>query len=118
MTQRKGYYDDGQKRTATILYRGKFNKRYLELERRMFRWIHISKEESDTLQMNNTLPKNSGYHYTDESGRNMVEYHVDSCKIFQKRMNEDTEFDGRLSVRMGKDEKPLISLGHDECIFK
>ena len=48
----------------------------------------------------------------------MVEYHVDACDIFQERMNVDTAFGGRLSVRMEKDDKPLIIFGHDECIFK
>ena len=43
-TRMKGYYVDGHERPATILYRDKFNKRYLELERRMFRLIYISKE--------------------------------------------------------------------------
>ena len=84
----------------------------------MFRWIQISKQESDELQTNGMLPKSSGYHYTDNSGVDMVEYHVDSCETFQERMNKDTIFGGNLSVRMKKDEKPLIIFGHDECIFK
>ncbi len=48
----------------------------------------------------------------------MVECHIDLCKEFQERMNEETKFCGNLRVRMNKDEKPLIMFGHDEAIFK
>ncbi len=43
-----------------------------------------------------------------EDGEEMVEYHVNSCKEFQERMNEETKFGGNPSVRMNKEEKPLI----------
>ena len=48
----------------------------------------------------------------------MVEFHVDSCTEFQERMNSETKFGGNLSMRMNKEEKPLIMFGHDEAIFK
>jgi len=48
----------------------------------------------------------------------MVEYHVDICHLFQDRMNERTKFGGNLSVRLAKEEKPLLMYGHDESIFK
>jgi hypothetical protein len=48
----------------------------------------------------------------------MVEYHVNSCTEFQERMNNETKFGGNLSVRMNKEEKPLIMFGHNEAIFK
>jgi hypothetical protein len=32
-------------------------------------------------------------------------------------MDKETEFGGKLSVRIGN-ERPLIMFGHDECIFK
>ena len=51
---------------------------------------------------------NSGYHYTDDSGCDMVDYHVNLCEIFQTKMNKETLFGGRLSVRLGKDEMPSI----------
>jgi hypothetical protein len=40
----------------------------------------------------------------------MVEYHVDSYKEFQERMNEETKFGGKLSMKMNKEEKPFIYL--------
>ena len=33
-------------------------------------------------------------------------------------MNKETEFGGNLRVQMDKNEKALIILGHNECIFK
>ena len=48
----------------------------------------------------------------------MIEYHVDSCKNLQEKMNLETEYGGKLSVRKSPNEKALIVFGHDECIFK
>jgi hypothetical protein len=39
----------------------------------------------------------------------MVEFHVDTCHIFEERGNNGTKFGGK---------KPLIMFGHDECTFK
>jgi hypothetical protein len=47
----------------------------------------------------------------------MVELHVDTCHILEKRANDGTKFGGNLSVRK-KEEKQLLMFGHDECIFK
>ena len=63
------------------------------------------------------IPKNNGFHYKTKDGVDMVEYHIDSHSLFQDRMAA-TEFGGNLSVRLKKGERPLISFGHDECIFK
>jgi hypothetical protein len=37
-----------------------------------------------------------------ENGEEMVEYHVDLCKGFQERINEETTFGRMLSVMMKK----------------
>ena len=63
--------------------------------------------------MKKLIPKDSGYKYTNEDGVNMIEYHVDCCHLFQDRMNKETLFGGRLSVRKDPQEKALIMLGHD-----
>jgi len=63
------------------------------------------------------IPKNNGFHYKTKDGVDMVEYHIDSHSLFQDRMAA-TEFGGNLSVRLKKGEWPLVSFGHDECIFK
>ena len=116
--RRKGYYVDGHERPATIEYRNKFVKRYLQYEQRMFRWIQITKARSDQLANEKIIPENSGYAYNDSNGDMMVEHHVDSCSLFQDEMNNETIFGGNLSVRKPQNSKPLIIWGHDECIFK
>jgi len=47
----------------------------------------------------------------------MVEHHVDESEDFQARMNIEP-FGGNLSVRLSPNVRPLIIVGHDECIFK
>ena len=74
--------------------------------------------ESQAIKEKGLVAKNSGYKYTDKNGIDMVEYHVDSSYLFQDQMNKETEFGGKLSVRLEQHEHPLIIFGHDECIFK
>jgi hypothetical protein len=74
--------------------------------------------ESQAIEEKGLVAKNSGYKYTDKNGIDMVEYHVDSSYLFQDQMNKETEFGGKLSVRLEQHECPLIIFGHDECIFK
>ncbi len=50
-------------------------------------------------------------------GHGMVEYHVDTCDLFQKRMNEETIFGGKRGVRYESGQM-LINLGHDEAIME
>ena len=57
-----------------------------------------------------------GYHYKAPNGP-MVECHVDDHPSFQDKLSH-LEFGGNLSVRKPPNEKPLISFGQDECIFK
>ena len=68
--------------------------------------------------MKKLIPKDSGYKYTNEDGVNMIEYHVDCCHLFQDRMNKETLFGGRLSMRKDTQKKAPIMFGHDECIVK
>jgi hypothetical protein len=56
----------------------------------------------------------SGHKYSDpKDGRQMMEHHVDSCDSWGIAL----PLGGNLSVRIGND-RPLIIIGHDECIFK
>ena len=85
----------------------------------MFRWIQIALEEAALLEEQGMIPRQSRFHYKDEStGIDMVKYHVDACKVFLEKMKQETEFGGNLSVRFPDNNKPLIVFGHDECIFK
>ena len=56
----------------------------------MFRWIQITEKEAIDLETTGALPKQSGYRYESDTGKTMVEYHVDTCDVFQRRMNEET----------------------------
>ena len=86
-------------------------------ERRAHRWIQISLEESKELEKKGLAPADSGYRYSDDNHQDMVEYHVDASQIFQDRMNNETKFGGKLSVRLDKETRPLLMFGHDESIF-
>jgi hypothetical protein len=67
-------------------------------------WIQITKQESIECENKGLVPRNSGYHYSLDTGIDMLEYHVDSCSEFQVRMNEETEFGGQPSVRKEEHE--------------
>jgi hypothetical protein len=97
--RRKGYYVDGHEKPATIEYRKKFVSRYLQYERRAHRWIQIPLQEATQLEMKRLIPKSSGYRYTDEEGKDMVEFHVDTCHVFEEQANQGAEYGGWLSVR-------------------
>jgi hypothetical protein len=115
--RKKSYYVDGHERESTINYRWRFIERYLGYEQRMFRWIQITEKEAIDLETTGALPKQSGYRYESDTGVTMVEYHVDTCDVFQQRMNEETKYGGRRSIRY-KEGKMLIIWGHDEAIIK
>jgi hypothetical protein len=117
--QRKGYYVDGHEKPATVAYRKDFVSRYLTEEVQMFRWIQITKEESEKLEDEGKIAKNTGYVYNHpQTNLPWVEYHVDTCDEFQRRMNEEQAFGGRPSVRRDVAKKMVIKIGHDEAIIK
>ena len=116
--RKKCYYVDGHEKEATVNYRWRFIERYLGYEKRMFRWIQITKQEASDLKDEGIIAKKGGYHYNHpETGVDMVEYHVDTCNLFQERMNKETQFGGQRSVRY-PEGRMLIIWGHDEAIFK
>jgi DNA-binding transcriptional regulator YhcF (GntR family) len=117
--QRKGYYVDGHEKPATIAYRKDFVQRYLTEEVQMFRWIQITEEEAVRLEEMGVIKPNAGYRYNQPlTGLPMREYHVDTCDLFQERMNREEKFGGRPSVRRDQTKKMIIKIGHDEAIVK
>ena len=119
---RKGYYVDGHERPATIQYRWDFCRRYLAYEKRMHRWVQVPEAVAQQLEKDEMIARGSGYKYLLNGLTPMREFHVDSfdpkkSKEFLRQF-VTTNFGGNLSVRMDPSSKPLISLGHDECIFK
>ena len=85
----------------------------------MFWWIQVPLSYALKLEEDDKIPKNTGYQYTKSTtGKEMVEYHVNSCKLFQEAMYNESNFGGKLSVRMEKGTKPIEIFGHNKCIFK
>jgi hypothetical protein len=116
--RKKSYYVDNHEKPDTVAYRRHFIKRYLEYENRMFRWVQLSLEEVEEMEESSECDKGLGYRYSDsESGKRMVEFHVDEHPSFQDRVST-TKYGGNLSVRKPSQVKPLICFGQDECIFK
>ena len=61
----------------------------------MFRWIQVTQEEAQELEEKGIIQQGTGYRYNQpETGHGMVECHVDTCDLFQQRMNEETKFHG------------------------
>ena len=114
--RKKSYYVDSHKSPENIAYRKKFITRYFEYELRSHRWYQISKEEKMEYVKKGSLDESSGYEY-DQNNQKWYEYHVDDHLDFQERC-KDLPFGGRLSVRMPKDQEPIMILGQDECIFR
>jgi hypothetical protein len=117
-TRRKGYYVDGHEKPDTIQYRKQFVTRYLQYEHCAHRWVQITNQEAVELEQKGYIKQNSGYWYFDSNGNAMVEFHVDTCHIFEERAKDGTKFGGNSSVRKKQEEKPLIMFGHDVCILK
>lgn len=86
--QMKGFYVDGHERPATIIYCNQFVARYLRYEQRIFQWIQIIYVRRIGLQNKKMIPSNSGYEYLDDNGVIMIEYHVNSCLLFQDELNK------------------------------
>jgi hypothetical protein len=50
----------------------------------MFRWIQVTQEEAQELEEKGIIQQGNGYRYNQpETGHGMVEYHVDTCDLFQ-----------------------------------
>jgi hypothetical protein len=113
--RKKCYYFDGHKKLATVESRKKFIHCYLTYEWLAHWWIQLTEEESTEYENKGLVPQNSGYHYSSDTGINMVEYHVDSCSDFQERMNKETLFGRNLSVRKEENEQQLLIFGYDEA---
>ncbi len=77
--RKKNYYVVGHEKQATVPYHWKFIERYLERERKMYRWIQVTETEAHELEDKKLIPCDSGYKYNHpESGERMREYHVDT----------------------------------------
>jgi hypothetical protein len=69
--------------------------------------------------MEGLLIPERGYRYKYEEGLEMVELHIDEIpdNTLLTRINNLCLYGRNLSVRKMPNEKPVISFGHNECIF-
>jgi hypothetical protein len=78
------------------------------LEINCHRYIQLTNEEFQKLVANKVLyPNMIGYEYINDSGINMVEFHVDDHNYFEK-IQSDLIFGASLSVRKPTNIKPVI----------
>jgi hypothetical protein len=51
--RKKNYYVGGHEKQATVVYHWNFIERYLERERKMYRWIQVTETEAHELEDKN-----------------------------------------------------------------
>ena len=112
--RKKSYYVDNHEKTDTVEYRWKYVQRYLSNERRAYRWLQIPASEV-VLNEGSSSILNCGYHYKNEQGLDMVEFHIDDAPM---SIINNYPYGGNLSVLKPPGTKPLFLFGHDESIFK
>jgi hypothetical protein len=83
----KHYFVNGHERPETIAYRPVLTKKNLAYEVRAYRWIQVTLEESNALELDGNTTENSGIRYKTDADIDMVEYHVDSSYVFDKRLS-------------------------------
>jgi hypothetical protein len=89
--------------------------RYLKWERLMHQWYQFTLEEA----IEGLLIPGRGYRYKNEAGLEMVELHIDEIpdNTLPTRINNLCLYGRNLSVKKMPNERPVISFGHDKCIF-
>ena len=116
---KKTYYVDGHERPETVAYRKQYCSKYLHNEIRCHRWIQLTSEELEKLEEERIdFVRDNAYVYFDnERALTMYEFHVDDLNNQHEKLT-NVEFGGFLSVRKKENERPIIMIGQDECIFK
>ena len=86
----------------------------------MHRWCQMSLEDALRYENEGLILPGKGYRYQNEEGLEMVEIHVDEIPDSKLLTNINLQcwFGSNLSIQKRPEEKPLISFGHDECIFR
>jgi hypothetical protein len=119
---KKSYYVDGHENEEQQKHRREFIKKYLsDLEPYSHRWIHLTREEVNTINSSleaageNTL-LHEGYSFV-QDGQEMLEFHVDDHNKLSELANDKYNFGGCVSVRCKAGRKELIIFGQDESVF-
>ena len=78
-------------------------------------WYQIELKEALEFEKDGLLLPGKGYRYKNEDGLDMVELHVDELPDSEllTRINKECCFGGNLSVRSGKEERPIFSFSQD-----
>ena len=87
------------------------------MKKRIHRWIQIDKSENIELSISFPILSLGRYEYTENDGKVLFEYHVDTIPEFQKIISDNFS-GGNLIVTMGLVVQPLIASEQDECIFR
>jgi hypothetical protein len=106
---------DGHEKPTTVAYRADFISHYFEYERRTHRWVQLLTSQAFDLQEKGEIVKNTGFSFVDSLGNQTVEFHIND---FKQMDDANGLLGGNLSVHFPSQVKPLIIIGHDECISK
>ena len=118
--KQKTYYVDGHEKEENVTYRKKYIRTYLHREIRCHRWVQLPEQIVIMLESDSSIKyfnRKYGYEYLDDNHHQFYEFHVDVHECLAEYI-KDLRFGGNLSVRKKADDKPLIMIGQDECIFK
>jgi hypothetical protein len=86
------------------------------MEQRALRWVQTSLARYDNMVTEGELVRGHGFKYEKE-GNTYIELHRDDHTLFQADWNH-LSFGDNLSMHKGVQEKTLIMLDQDKCIFK
>ena len=114
----KTYYVDGHEKMETIVHQKQYVSQYVKNKVQCFRWVQLTIEEIEKIEKEDpTFERNNGYKYQDNQNQlTMYEYHVDQLNNSHKINNQ--LFGESLSVRKKDEDKPIIMMGQDKCIYK
>jgi hypothetical protein len=102
-TTTKSYYTDGHKKEENVRYQNEFIKQYFRLEFCTYRWVQLTEEEGQSLELleKKPIPKGLGFKYIGCNGHVMLEYHVDSHTKLEDYIDKaNRKFGGNLPFRL------------------
>ena len=114
--RRKTYYVDAHEKPEKIVHWRYFIKRCLESEIRMHCWINLTSAKVASLK--EKYPTLENVKHLSMPSSDELEFFIDSHESLLELVNELHDFGGCVSFRKNPNEKPLISIDHDEEIVK
>ena len=74
-----------------------------DLEKRMYCWIQISKEDAKIYSEKKGLIYEQGQFYTDNTGKRMVQYQLDACDVFHDLL-KDSDYGGNQGINFDQEK--------------